>query len=311
MEKKLSPEKELKILKTKIGMGMFLMGHYVQLPKNIIKGEKEGQNHLDSYFGQIKHFDRLSEESAYGSGFSPILDLLEKCKTKLGNKRLFDLLKRKTAYINLLYDELMYLEKRYEWKNLFGCDQIYLSKFETFITLSCEVLLILLNLYENKKLKKKKKKRFEKFESLLKEVEIENVSNYTPSINYILKMSLLIYLRNMMVHKPSKISFKEMKKQKPKIRVEITGEKHSRKLFLVVEDFFKRYYHGKKPINEEIVLRDPRFQNFTYRFKLNKKANVSESSTKIYYDGLVLVAAKDIRGTLFILEKDILKKMLS
>jgi len=311
MKKKLTPEEELKILKTKIGMGMFLMGHYVQLPVNIIKDKKEGQNHLDSYFGQIKHFNWLSEESAYGSGFSPILDLLEKCKSKLGNKRLFDLLKRKTTYINLLYDELVYLEKRYDWKRLIGCEQIYLSKFETFITLCCEVLLILLNIYENKKLKKIKKKRFGKFESLLKEVEIENVSNYTSSINYILKMSLLIYLRNMMVHNPSKIFFKELKKQAPKLRVEINRDKYSKKMFLVVDNAFKLFYNGKKHINKEITLIDPRFSNFTFKFKLNKKANVDENSIKVYYDDFILKTAKDIRGSLFILEKDILKKMLA
>ncbi len=310
VEQKVDCEKELKNIKTQVGMAKFLMGYYIDLPKDILKNGG-GQNHLDAYFGQIKHFNWLSQESDFGSGFAPILSLLEKCKQKLGNKKLFDLLKRKTTYINLLYEELKYLEERYDWKKLPGCREIYLSKFEDFISTSCEILLMILNLYENNKMKKSKKKKFDKFEALLNEVEIQNISNYTPSINYILKMSLLIYLRNMIVHKPSKLNYSQFNKQNPYLGVVISEKAYSKKLFLVIEDFFKLHYTGKKTPNKKIKVIDGRFPYFMYEFELTKKSRVNENKIKLHYKNTIIDTAKQIYGTLFILEKDVLNKMLS
>ncbi len=301
-------EKELKLLNAKINIPKMFFGHFTILPKDILI-DKRHINHLDAYIGQIHYFNWLKAEHPTGAGLAPILYLLEQCKKKYNDKRVFNLLKRKTTYIKLLNEELEYLSKRYIWKKLPGCFEIFISKFENFITMSCEILLVLINLYELKKLKRKYPK-FNKFESLIKDLENEDISQYFKSINHYLYMSLLVYIRNKIVHNPRHIKYTKLKSQNPHISLKNINEKHIQRLHDVVQDYFKLYCKGKKITGMIVSVPDLRFKGFFYRFKLNKKHNVDIDNLIISYESDLLSLAKEINGKIFLIERDVLNSMI-
>ena len=73
--------KKVRDLERKIKHSKSFIGHYVDLPKNILV-DKNKSYALDSFYGQITHFRWLSIPSRNGANISPILYLLNQCREK-------------------------------------------------------------------------------------------------------------------------------------------------------------------------------------------------------------------------------------
>lgn len=315
MNKKiLTPEKELILRKRNEEFQLRYFGHYTILPKDILLNDKDKHIHLDAYVGVIQYFDWLAIESETGAGFSPILYKLESCKKRYKNKKIFDFLKRKITYLRLLHDELRYLLERYNWKKLPSAVNVFLSKFEDFISTSCEILLIIVDI--TLKSTRKYKNNIDKYADMVDVLDKYNISEIFKTINHYLYISLLVCLRNSIVHKPNLIRYNGLKSQKPSITFTNIKYKNKRKDNDRLHKVISHYYNGlrsqiKKIPNQGIKISDIRseFKGFTYVFFLNKKCNVDIKKWKISYSNKMIHLVDKVQNMLFAETRVLLEKL--
>jgi len=177
------------------------LGHYTVLNPNILK-KKNTHESLDSFVGLFNWFDFYKNSLEHGAGYSPVLFRIDKCQNKL-SKSMLNFLKRKTAYNHLLLQEMKYISSRFIWKKIPPCKELFLSKFEDYISNSGELLLILLSLYD---------KKYKEFKDIVTKLSKQDSSTakWLKSINTQLYMSLLIHLRNKIVHNPKQIKYSKL-----------------------------------------------------------------------------------------------------
>ena len=186
-----------------------------------------------------------------------------------------------------------------------------MCKFEDFITSSCQFLMALVNLYERKKLGRESPE-FVDFQQLITKLESENLSFLFKTINHYLDTSLLVQLRNNIVHHPEKIKYFWGRGQDPMIYLEWKPPVNP-KLYDVVQDMHKNAYIGKKQAGMEIFISDIRkeFRAYSYRYNLTRKHTVNPHSLHVYYKSNILKVVKNTGNNLYLASKEILIRMVN
>ena len=286
---------------------MGLSGWYLMhIPPNLLKKPTE-RNSLDSYYGTISFYDWHKIPIEDGAEFSPINYLLKEIKKIYpGEKNVLDIIYRKTAYLNVLENELRYLSTRYVWAEKSEFKEIFLAKFENFTTSLVELIITCINLYERTVLNRSEENvvYFGKVVPFLNDSNNKLPTYYHWGINSSINLSFYIYIRNSLVHNFSEIKYVD-DEQNPILKIDDIPRKRRYGLFdeYIEEEFNK--YKGKKTPGLFQKYRDERFPYVSFEFYISKKSTLDLEKSKIGFEMNIIDLTKKMLGDFFVLQKDL------
>jgi len=290
-------------LKSDFISNIYHFHHYTFINPAVLQNKRE-HNDLDSYLGVIYRYNLEHTIIQNGRGWAPILYRIQKCEEKkIFSHQLSNLLIRKVTYIKLSSVEMKYLLDRYNWKKLPECKDIFISKFEDIISTSFELLLLILNNLDTK---------YKNFNCIIDQLPKEKNNLVLHSENTYIYLSLLMYLRHKIVHDPTKIIYTKLGTKKPMISLKDIHilDKETKEMIEVIKRYFNNFYIENKKANQKIILHEFIIKNLEYSFKLNKNKEINEETISIKYNQEIMKTTEDILGELFIIEREILNKIL-
>lgn len=256
--------------------------HLNPIPPELLK-EPIKSHSLDSYYGVIDFYGWNKTKIEDGLDFAHIFYLMEKIRSKYPQEdEVLSRIYRKNAYLILIDMEATYLVERYDWSKKTDIREIFLAKFENFVTSSIEQIITSINLYERIILNRSK-------------IEVNNFTDVIVFLNkghlpsyengkifnttYIL---IYIYVRNCLVHDFSGIKYVgDYDNPALELNISPDSEPHLAKLFIMfIKERFKEYQGDKSP-NSIQLYTNPTSSELAFEFHIDGKGTVDPSHTKI------------------------------
>jgi len=197
-------------------------------------------------------------------------------------KEFLETLTRRIKYFQSLNWELNYLSERYDWNKFDGVQEVFICRFEHFICYITESIMYVLQFYTRNK-KSYNGITIDKFEDIGKFFVDNNnglPAYHNKSINDSALLSILLFIRNSLVHRYKDIQYKT-NKQNPIIESPNIPPKKRYGVIprLYVDDIFSQYTGKKIPCNfVSSPFNDNRFYLQT-TIKLNKQCTIDYDET--------------------------------
>lgn len=282
----------------------------MKFPENVLI-EPTKHYTLDSYYGIISFYDWHKTPIENGGEFSPIFYHIKRLKKEhQDEQKILYFICRKTTFLNVLQMEIKYLSERYNWSGRNEIKEIFLAKFENFTTSMIELFITSINLYETIGLKKKTDEvnRFECIMDFLAD-DVNNLpSYYNLGINFSIKFSIYIFVRNSIVHNFKDIEYLD-DMQTPIIKIEnIPSNKRYGIFNEYIKKSFEKYNGNKSPhIFHEYI--DNRFPYLKIHFYLTRKSTLDVDNSKIEFKMDTVSLSKEMLGDLFLLQRNLFENI--
>lgn len=282
----------------------------IKFPKNVLI-EPDKQFSLDSYYGIISFYDWHKTPIENGGEFTPIFHHIKRLKKEyVDEQKILDFICRKTTFLNVLQMEIEYLSERYNWSGRNEIKEIFLAKFENFTTSIIELFITSINLYETIGLKRDKSevKRFESIMGFLADDNNKLPSYYEWGVNFSIKFSIYIFVRNSIVHNFRDIEYLN-NRQTPVLQIEnIPYDKRYGIFNKYIEETFKQYNGNKNPqtFHEHI---DDRYPYLKIHFFLTKKSTLYVQDSKVEFKMDTVSLSKNMLSDLFILQRNLFENI--
>jgi hypothetical protein len=293
---------------------MMSSGCYLtHIPPNLLNDPLQISS-LDSYYGVLSFYEWHKTPIPTGAEFTSVFHKLEAIKTKFPTeKKLLDIICRKTAYLNILNMEIEYISNRYKWSEKSYFEEVYLAKFENFTTSLIELIVTCINLHE--KLKENPTKyNIENFQDIVK--FLVNSSNELPNyyhlgINHSINLSAYIFIRNNLVHNFDQVDYVE-NEQNPLLKINnIPYKNRLGKYNEYVGREFNTNYKGKKTPQSFKEYTDSKFPYIKFKFFLNKNSKIDLETTEIGFEMDIISLTKKMLGNLFDIQKNLFQNIMA
>lgn len=227
-------------------------------------------------------------------------------------KLLLDTLSRRIKYFNSLNKKMKYFSERYNWNNFPEIYDVYLCHFEYYVSQVTEAIMYVLQFYTRNK-KGYSGTEIKHFEDIGKFFVGEHNSlpdYYAKSINDSALLSILLFIRNSLVHDYRNIQYIQ-NDQDPIVKSgNIPPKKRYGVLNQLYLDHLLKFYVDKKIPSETIEIPDPRFY-LNVKLKLTRNCTINYNETIISFSTNTLDFADRLaKKEFFILFRDVLSTLL-
>jgi len=260
---------------------------------------------LDKYDG-LARFYRWSKipvrDGGYLSSINHYLTELQSSYPLQSNR--IDILLRKIAYLQLLQHEIKYISKRFKWDVIEEMRELFLSKFENYAVGAVECMIYAINTYETIFRRKSddsvKIKRFEDILPFL--VDLKMIKDNKPKIFLEVLYTLLINVRNCLVHRPNKVDYLN-NDQNPILYLQNVEKMYRKEMDDFIRYLFSNKYRGRKDVKTYQNYDDDEFSFVEIHFWITKKAKVDPSKSRISFRISIL----DLVSVIYMFLFDLLK----
>ncbi len=276
----------------------------ISIPKKVLQ-KPDTRYFMDTYYGMLRWYKQPTTAIEHNGQFRSIYKIIEELKKNFPHENIINIIERKTAYVEILNEEMKYLKKRFVWEELTKIHDIFISRFENIMEQISELFILVIQIYQKYK-KEYTKEKIKRFESIIDFFIDENKlplhfgKGYNDSIDY----SIYIYIRNLLVHDVEKIRY-NFDSDKPKIIIDNIPCNKRKGLF---NDYLNNQflnYNGKKTPSSLIKMSDANFPYLLIDLKLSKKCTLQLNESKVHFEMELLELVKRIIGNLYRLESEL------
>ena len=251
--------------------------------------------------------DLVYEKRDLGTGFYPIITHINKLIEEKKLISSLNSLKNRLAYFIIIDEKIKHILLKYDWDKLKSIELYCLNLIETYISTAIHLIEISLKITHAKV---NGLNQLEEFKGGFSEFFKEFFSKYGPYgtfddggvfINSSIDFTIWLYLRNLVIHKDTKL----IQRLNGKFVIKLDNIPHKRRYGEFsnwIEDAVKlaRQRGIKFPYDREFSLIDPRFTYLTIKGYITSKGVFDRDQTNVTYNRKLEVFIKKTSNSMFL-----------